>query len=355
MKKLQSRRWSVICAVVVMVVCTCAPGTQAEAAGRGLQLPSSYLTEVNGVRCGYVNNKWIPGKLLKSALFSPWSQEIKLLAKKIRAAQGSSATKLRKQLKALRARNKAQALVCSTVTTPPPTSTTPTVTPTVTPAPETTPRPDAQQIAWAATSVTLFGDNPNTRIGAEAVYYCPAGGTLYSVWGTDYYTADSSICSAATHAGLASVAGGGNVKIRLVTGQSRYIGSLRNSVTTNFFGTYDTALVFLNFGTNQPIISTAVPAIPWSQSASPLRAYLGETFTFICPSDGTTGSIWGTNVYTDDSSICTAAVHAGIIGRTAGGTITARILAGQSSYEGSTQNGVTSSSYTAFDGIFRFD
>jgi hypothetical protein len=64
--------------------------------------------------------------------------------------------------------------------------------------------------------------------------------------------------------------------------------------------------------------------------------------------------VWGTDVYTDDSSVCTAAVHAGLITLAGGGTVTAEIRPGQSSYKGSTRNGITSSPYASWLGSFIF-
>ena len=64
--------------------------------------------------------------------------------------------------------------------------------------------------------------------------------------------------------------------------------------------------------------------------------------------------MWGTDVYTDDSSICTAAVSAGLITFQAGGSVTIEIRQGQSSYAGSTRNGVTSKGYGSWNGSFVF-
>lgn len=59
---------------------------------------------------------------------------------------------------------------------------------------------------------------------------------------------------------------------------------------------------------------------------------------------------WGSGPYTDDSSLGTAAVHAGLI--SAGQTATIRVcrLPGQSSYTGSTRNGVTTRSWGSWPG-----
>ncbi|WP_442944117.1 LCCL domain-containing protein [Nostoc sp.] len=77
-------------------------------------------------------------------------------------------------------------------------------------------------------------------------------------------------------------------------------------------------------------------------------------FTYRCFPDGRVGSIWGTDIYTDDSSICSAAVHAGLISTKQGGKVTIRIKPGQFSYTGTNRNGVTSQNYGSFSGSFIF-
>jgi hypothetical protein len=92
----------------------------------------------------------------------------------------------------------------------------------------------------------------------------------------------------------------------------------------------------------------------WSTTATPQRGQNGRRFTFSCPANGTFGSVWGTNVYTDDSSICTAAVHSGLITQAAGGTVTIEIRPGQASYTGSPRYGVTTANWGAWAGSYVF-
>ncbi len=94
--------------------------------------------------------------------------------------------------------------------------------------------------------------------------------------------------------------------------------------------------------------------ITWSDDAVAYRGKDNQQFTFTLPAGGSDTGVWGTDVYTDDSSIGAAAVHAGVITFAAGGTVTIRILPGQSSYLGSTRNGVVSLDYTDWDGSFEF-
>ena len=64
------------------------------------------------------------------------------------------------------------------------------------------------------------------------------------------------------------------------------------------------------------------------------------------------GRIWGNEIYTDDSSICTAAVHAGLITVERGGSVAIAIHGPGDAFEGGTRNGVTSEVYGAFPGSF---
>lgn len=99
---------------------------------------------------------------------------------------------------------------------------------------------------------------------------------------------------------------------------------------------------------NPPIAAT------WTTNPAAQRGRNGERFTFICPPGGTPASVWGTDLYTDDSSVCAAAVHAGLITFASGGTVTIEIRPGASSYTGSARNGVTSGNWGSFAGSFAF-
>ncbi len=73
-----------------------------------------------------------------------------------------------------------------------------------------------------------------------------------------------------------------------------------------------------------------------------------------CPAGaGQGGTVWGSGVYTTDSSICAAAVHAGAVGAS-GGSVTLKKSAGCAKYNGTTANGVTTSSWGSFESSFYF-
>lgn len=81
------------------------------------------------------------------------------------------------------------------------------------------------------------------------------------------------------------------------------------------------------------------------------RDQVGETFTFEVTGDAS-ASVWGTDIYTDDSYVAAAAVHAGILEDGETGLVEVTILPGEESYTGSTQNDVTSWDYGTWSGSY---
>lgn len=95
-------------------------------------------------------------------------------------------------------------------------------------------------------------------------------------------------------------------------------------------------------------------ALQVSDDPGNLQAYRGrdnETFYFRV-TGRTSGAVWGTDVYTDDSMLAVAAVHAGVLQADETGVVAVTILPGQSSYRASIQNGVTTSQWGQWDGSF---
>jgi hypothetical protein len=90
----------------------------------------------------------------------------------------------------------------------------------------------------------------------------------------------------------------------------------------------------------------------WGLTAGRHRGNDGQQFEFECPAGGEPDRVWGEDIYTDDSSVCTAAVHAGVITIEEGGTVTIEIRPGLESYEGTTRNGITTIPYGTWGGSF---
>lgn len=205
------------------------------------------------------------------------------------------------------------------------------------------------------------------RNGERITFSFPAGGTLSPrVWGTDLYTDDSAIASAAVHAGIITTATGGLVTIEIRPGASSYRGSSRNGVTSRDYGAYYGSFAFVASPapTALPVQPTqpAVAPLPagtvqgtWAMQADAYRGRNGTRITITFPAGGILSPrLWGTDLYTDDSAIGTAAVHAGLITTAAGGVVTIEIRPGATSYRGSSRNGVTSRAYGPYSGSFAF-
>ncbi len=78
-----------------------------------------------------------------------------------------------------------------------------------------------------------------------------------------------------------------------------------------------------------------------------------ESYACTCNPGFAVGGVWGTHIYTTDSNICAAAQHAGAI-TADGGAVQVVAAPGQADYPGSTQNGITSQHWSAFDKSFMF-
>ncbi|MCC6812098.1 MAG: hypothetical protein IT381_32045 [Deltaproteobacteria bacterium] len=89
-------------------------------------------------------------------------------------------------------------------------------------------------------------------------------------------------------------------------------------------------------------------------SAGKLVGEAGTKYRISCPQLCTNGSLWGSDPYTADSSVCKAAIHAGAL-KPAGGEATVIIKGGEPKFDGTTKNGVTSASWGKYDRTFTFD
>jgi len=201
---------------------------------------------------------------------------------------------------------------------------------------------------WEASGTSL-----NAKDGETLTLACSPEGTAHSVWGSDIYTADSSICTAGVHSGLITLQQGGTVTVELRPGRSIYGCSERNGVTTSPFGSYQHSFVFKTPNT-EAIVQEADEQTPvlWNTSASMISFEAGKTYKFKCPSNGKESTVWGTDIYTLDSSICNAAVHAGKLAFESGGPVTIELRPGESSYKGTTRNGIKTNDYGQYGSSF---
>lgn len=105
----------------------------------------------------------------------------------------------------------------------------------------------------------------------------------------------------------------------------------------------------LNLPANAEIIEAGC-----SFSAAQIEGEPGSTHLVACPAecDSAYQILNGTDTYTNNSYICLAAIHAGLIGPQ-GGTVQVIIEKGRPAYRGSIRHKIQSSDYGKYDGSFR--
>lgn len=116
------------------------------------------------------------------------------------------------------------------------------------------------------------------------------------------------------------------------------------------------SLVFgLLLGTTLPPLASAADSEEWKAVPIEHRGRQGEVFAYHCPAvdEVPRYMIWGTDYYTDDSSVCVAAVHWDRITRE-GGTVYIQMEGARERYKGTSRNGVMSMAYGEFEGSFVF-
>jgi beta-lactamase regulating signal transducer with metallopeptidase domain len=177
------------------------------------------------------------------------------------------------------------------------------------------------------------------------------GSTDGTVWGTGTYTDDSRLAAAAVHAGILTDGQTGMVRVTILPGRTSYDGSTRNGVTSLDYRDWGGSFRF------EPPLHAYRPVPPGATEGSFLSQFRDHVGAIVLRevTGSTQGTVWGSGVYTDDSSIEAAAVHAGVLRDGEKGMVKITILPGQDSYQGCSQNGVTSSSYGPWAGSFRIE
>lgn len=176
---------------------------------------------------------------------------------------------------------------------------------------------------------------------------CPANCKGPLVWGSDIYADDSAICVAARHAGAYDGSQDTTITIEFLPGQKGYRGSTQNGITTFHWGTWprsfrvqtqddDSASSLRARHAATPMVAAPAQAetpppskaegrrnqaVDCSLRGDELPGEVGARRTIRCPSGCNDESVWGEGPYTDDSSVCAAAIHAGAIPEDEGGLV----------------------------------
>jgi hypothetical protein len=141
--------------------------------------------------------------------------------------------------------------------------------------------------------------------------------------------------------------------VEIRPGEDSYAASTRNGVTSLEYGSWFGSFVIVAVTPGGGASGVRMGGGSWDAQADEHRGHNGTRYLYVCPSGGDVSvRLWGTNVYTDDSSVCTAAAQVGVITPAAGGNVTIELRAGQKSYVGFKHNGVTSRDYGAWPGSF---
>ena len=94
-----------------------------------------------------------------------------------------------------------------------------------------------------------------------------------------------------------------------------------------------------------------------------LAADAPPTMTGLCDTPGSTfyfriqgrvdGSVWGTEVYTGDSALAAAAIHAGLLKPEDTAIVKVTVVAPPTQFKGTTRNGVTSHDFGRYGTAYR--
>ena len=204
--------------------------------------------------------------------------------------------------------------------------------------------------------ITDPGNMTSYRNNNEKTYSVRVTGTDQgSAWGgyDGIYTDDSRLGKAVVHAGLLKVGETGVVRVTILQGQTSYTGSTKNGVLTINYGAYSGSYKFEGFASGT-LTTADINTDPGNLTS--LRNNNGRIYS-VRVTGTDQGSVWGgaDGIYTDDSRLGKAAVHAGLLKIGQEGIVKVTILPGQQKYTGSTNNGISTINYGPYSGSFRFE
>ena len=158
-----------------------------------------------------------------------------------------------------------------------------------------------------------------------------------AVWGDAVYTLDSDPGTAAVHAGLVRDNETKMITFWVVPSPSTYGESNRNGIQSRRWGVFRAAFVMQAAGLPAQVANR--PPAPRVMGSILERLRPGESATI--PMTGSDkGAVWGSGVYTGDSHLETAAVHAGVLEPGERCNVVVTRVEPLTRYEGSREHGV---------------
>jgi hypothetical protein len=197
---------------------------------------------------------------------------------------------------------------------------------------------------------------PAQCVGSCIQFFCPLGEVITVtvtgvvdtlLWGTSSYTIDSNIGAAAVHAGLLPIGEVGTLSIRCIGTLNTFTGSLQNGVQSQLYESPFAAFQFTE-DNSRPVVCYHPFCISGACGVTGSTKTLAVTGT-------TSGTVYGTDVYSDDSAIGAAAVHAGVLANGVTGVVKVRCVGSRTSLAGSARNGVTTVPWEAWTYNFAFE
>lgn len=182
------------------------------------------------------------------------------------------------------------------------------------------------------------------------------GNSSGTVWGTDCYTDDSPIETAAVHAGLLEPGQTGRLAVFIEGPQSAFRGTERHGVASYDYSAWD--------GSYRLAPADEAPQAPLLLDAGSFRR-LSDFVDSDRPTPGTEiitwltgqtdGFVWGSGSYTADSDLATAAVHAGALESGRSGFVRISLGPGRPAYRSAEKHGVVSRAWENYSLSFRIE
>jgi len=183
----------------------------------------------------------------------------------------------------------------------------------------------------------------------QTLNFSVTGTTDGVIYGDGVYTDDSTLATAAVHAGLLAPGQRGVIAVVVMPGQQHYVGATRNNIDSRDYGAWDGSYRFAA----APAPAQSPDAIPDPGNLTAYRGRNGQVFKFSVVGNAQ-GTVYGDGIYTDDSRLAAAAVHAGVLGNGESGIVAVEIMPGEQHYDSAYRNGINSLDYNAWQGSYRF-
>jgi hypothetical protein len=147
----------------------------------------------------------------------------------------------------------------------------------------------------------------------------------------------------------------------IVTPENKIAGQIVQpylKIRTAQFGSLELKLADARSLRHQSLIAVPEEKVEIAAAPDPgtLTAFVsqqGKVLAFTVTGTVAGGSVWGTDVYTTDSKLSMAAVHAGVVKVGETGVVRLKIIPSPPSFAGSTRNGITTSAYGPYTAAYQ--